>query len=109
MIAMKKCAFLFVLSLLVTGMGAVQAQQGTQFPSTAFEQWAVLEHIDFASRQVILGGNLYPMAEGMKWYGLKPEVRPEDQRDKFYKKRVGYKLLGKKGNTTVTGILVLPQ
>ncbi len=106
---MKKCAFLFVLSLLVTGMGAVHAQQGIQFPSTAFEQWAVLEHVDFASRQVILGGKSYPMAAGMKWYGLNPGVRPEDQRDKFYKKPVGYKLLWKKGSVTVTEILVFPQ
>ena len=106
---MKKCAFLFVLSLLLTGVGAVHARQGAQFPSTAFEQWAVLEHVDFASRQVILRGKSYPMAKGMKWYGLEPGVRPEDQRDKFYKKRVGYKLLWKKGNATVTEILVLPQ
>jgi hypothetical protein len=69
----------------------------------------VLDYVDFASRRVIIGGTTYPMAVGMKWYGLEPGVKPEAQSHRINRKRVGYILNWDSRTPVVTAIWVVPE
>jgi len=103
----KQVAFaLFPVFMLFVAGGAV-AQQPTPILLGGYERVAVLDHIDFAGRQVIIGGQSYHLAKGIRWYGLKPGLRPEEQQDRFYKKRVGYALTGTAKNPVVSAIWIL--
>lgn len=94
-----------VFLFLVANNGATQ--QASSLVLGGYEQTAVLDHIDFATGQVIIGGQSYDLAQGVKWYGLEPGTGPEEQRHRFYKKRVGYALTGSAGNPAVSAIWVL--
>ena len=103
----KQIAFaLFPVFMLFAADSSI-AQQTPSLVLGGYERMAVLDHIDFPARQVIIGGQSYNLAEGIKWYGLEPGSRPEEQQQRFYKKRVGYALSGSSKNPAVSAIWIL--
>jgi len=106
---MNKYIFLPALFLLLTGIGISQGQDTETIPVTRFEAVDVLASVDFAARRVIIGGTTYPMAPGIKWYGLEPGVKPELQVHRINRKRVGYILAWDGRTPVVTAIWVFTE
>ncbi|MCP3868164.1 MAG: hypothetical protein GY703_08745 [Gammaproteobacteria bacterium] len=95
---MKKSTLFIVLGLLLVCFGELHAQQKPTYSPASFELFGTLGYVDFASRQVVIDGSTYPMAQEVQWLGLDPELTPEEQRDKIYNQKVGYKLYWSRGH-----------
>jgi hypothetical protein len=78
-------------------------------PVSQFERIDVLEHVDFAGRQVMIGDKMYSMSSTMKWHGIKPGQAPRDALLQLLNRDVGYTLGEEDGITKVTAIWVLPR
>lgn len=99
---------LFSVFMLMAAGGAA-SQQVSSVVSKGYEGMGILDHIDFAARQVIISGKSYNFADGMAWYGLEPGSGPSDQLHRFYKKRVGYKRTWVSGVPKVSAIWIPSQ
>lgn len=109
MTGIKKVSLALFSVFMLMAAGGAASQQVSSVVLGGYEQMGVLDHIDLAARQAIIGGHSYNLADGMTWHGLEPGSGPLDQIHRFYKKPVGYQVTWVSGAPAVSAIWILPQ